>query len=109
MSEKYIDLTLTDGQNDFNIEKVVVENQNVVLLGVPGSGKSILLQHFYEMHKKECELVSVKEFVNMPVCIKETTKYYLIDGLDELRCASKEKETVIYDIVVKLKELKKFI
>ena len=107
MSEKYIDLTLTDGQNDFNIEQVVIKNQNVVLLGVPGSGKSILLQHFYETHKNECELVSVKEFVKMPVCIKDTTKYFLIDGLDELRSASKEKEAVIYDIVIKINELKK--
>lgn len=107
MSDKYVDLTLTDGQNDFNIEKIMSENQNVVLLGVPGSGKSVLLQHFYEKHKNECELVLVKQFVKMPVRIKDGAKYFLLDGFDELRCASTEKESKIYDVVAKLMEVEK--
>ena len=107
MSDKYVDLTLTDGQNDFNIEKIMSENQNVVLLGVPGSGKSVLLQHFYEKHKNECELVLVKQFVKMPVRIKDGAKYFLLDGFDELRCASTEKESKIYDVVAKLIEVEK--
>lgn len=107
MSDKYVDLTLTDGQNDFNIEQIVSENQNVVLLGVPGSGKSVLLQHFYEKHKSECELLSVNEFVKMPVRIKDGAKYFLLDGFDELRCASIEKESKIYDVVAKLIEVEK--
>ena len=107
MSDKYVDLTLTDGQNDFNIEKIMSENQNVVLLGVPGSGKSVLLQHFYEKHKNECELVLVKQFVKMPVRIKDGAKYFLLDGFDELRCASTEKESKIYDVVTKLMEVEK--
>ena len=107
MSDKYVDLTLTDGQNDFNIEKIMSENQNVVLLGVPGSGKSVLLQHFYEKHKNECEMVLVKQFVKMPVRIKDGAKYFLLDGFDELRCASTEKESKIYDVVAKLIEVEK--
>ena len=107
MSDKYVDLTLTDGQNDFNIERIISENQNVVLLGVPGSGKSVLLQHFYKKHQSECELLSVKEFVKMPVRIKDGAKYFLLDGFDELRCASIEKESKIYDVVAKLMEVEK--
>lgn len=105
MQIKYIELTLTDGEKNFLFEDLISKNNNVVLLGVPGSGKSVLLNHFYESHKDECELVRVKEFVKMPVLVKSTTKYFLIDGLDELRCASKEKESIIYDIVAKLKEI----
>lgn len=107
MLKNYVDLTLTDGLKDFSIEDVVCDNKNVVLLGVPGSGKSVLLDHFYEIHKDECELVRVKEFVKMPIVVKPTTKFFLIDGLDELRCASKEKESVIYDVISKLKEIEK--
>ncbi|MCQ2097002.1 MAG: hypothetical protein MJY87_03545 [Fibrobacter sp.] len=105
MSENYIALTLTDGQKDFDIEQIILKNKNVVLLGVPGSGKTVLLEHFYEGHKDECELMRVKEFVKLPVLLKPSTKYFLLDGLDELRCASREKESIIYDIVAKLKEI----
>lgn len=105
MQNKYIDLTLTDGQQDFNLDQIFSENKNVVLLGVPGSGKSALLEHFREKHEEECELLSVKEFVKMNSSPKPTTKYYLLDGLDELRCASREKTSVIYDVVEKLRQI----
>lgn len=105
MLDKYVDLTLTDGQKNFDIEHLFTENRNVVLLGVPGSGKSFLLKHFYEKHKDECELLQVKQFVKMPVHVKDNTKYFLLDGFDELRCASTEKESKIYDVVAKLMEV----
>src|SRR5574344_1716382 len=107
MSDKYVNLTLTDGQTDFSIEQVISDNRNVVLLGVPGSGKTILLKHFQKEHERECELVQVKQFVKMPVHIKDSTKYFLLDGFDELRCAATEKESKIYDIVPKLMEIEK--
>ena len=107
MLDKYVDLTLTDGQKNFDIEHLITENRNVVLLGVPGSGKSFLLKHFYEKHKDECELLQVKQFVKMRVHVKDNTKYFLLDGFDELRCASTEKESKIYDVVAKLMEVEK--
>lgn len=105
MSENYIDLTLTDCQNDFSIDQIFLNNKNVVLLGVPGSGKTFLLEHFRELHEDECELIRVKEFVKLSVQPKPSTKYFLLDGLDELRCSSREKESIIYDIVAKLKDI----
>src|SRR5574344_1748591 len=107
MSDKYVNLTLTDGQTYFSIEQVISDNRNVVLLGVPGSGKTILLKHFQKEHERECELVQVKQFIKMPVNIKDRTKDFLLDGFDELRCAATEKESKIYDIVPKLMEIEK--
>ena len=104
MTKPYIDLSLFDGTEMSNIQTVLEKNRDVILLGVPGSGKTSLLNHFFTDHKKECELWKANEFASpLFSSVKESTKYLLIDGLDELRNASREKESVIYSIVAKLK------
>ena len=106
MTMPYVDLSLSDGNEVVNLQTVLEKYKNVILLGVPGSGKSSLLNHFFASHESECELCKANEFTSaLFTDIKATTKYLLIDGVDELRNAAKEKESVIYGIAAKLKKI----
>lgn len=104
---KYIDIPLI---NIFEKETIFFSEAinkfgNIVLLGTPGSGKSSLLTKYSEENKDKTLKKTVKEFVKFDIKIDENIEILLLDGLDEYRSFEKDKNSVIFELANKLKNI----
>lgn len=79
----------------------LLEHQNIILLGDPGSGKSYLFDQFSA--REEGRNLKARSFFNIPTN-KLNTDIIYIDGLDEYR-SGREDKTAIDSLVSKLFEV----
>lgn len=109
MSNIFVDLTLKKygNEEEFSLEKALIDNGFVILLGNPGSGKTTLLNHFAQ--KFNAALFSIRDFLYRNDIVSYTIKknYLLIDGFDELRSSSIDKFKPLYDIQNIINNIKK--
>lgn len=101
----YIDIpiTNTNSKEIMTLSDAIKKNNNLVLLGSPGSGKTSLLDK-YASENICAFIVSVKEFVKLDVEVPNSTEVILLDGLDEYRSFEKDRAFVIQKVAHKLKK-----
>lgn len=73
---------------------------NIVVLGNPGSGKTVLFEEAARMAQTDC--LKARSFCNRPT--SEVADTVFIDALDEQRAGSRDKRSPIDEIVRKLFE-----
>lgn len=92
--------------SDCTLEDAINDNQLMVLLGPPGSGKTSILKKYYEEHPSDTTFKTVKELLKLKEnVLQEETKILLLDGLDEYRSVETDKSFVIIELSNKIKTL----
>jgi len=106
----YIDLTLTkvDSQEDikYTFSQIMTDYELIVILGVPGSGKTKILENYQETNSNDVQYIKVKNFLLAPDKLKKETKVLLLDGLDEYRSTEVDKAFVITKLGDEVKSLR---
>lgn len=104
---KYIDLKIkrynSKDSKDCYLSDVINENQIVVLLGSPGSGKTSLLKKFEYENKDRSKYITVKEFIRLSNPDTIENQIILLDGLDQYRSTNIDKSFAITELGNKLK------
>ncbi len=105
---KFIDLYLyrynKEVQNKYLLNDVIAQNNIIVILGAPGSGKTSILKK-YQSENKNVQLLKVKSFIKFDNQIDEKTEILLLDGLDEYRSTTNDKTFVMSEIGNKINKL----
>lgn len=104
----YIDLTLQnieDKKIKDSFENILkhTENDVIVILGSPGSGKTSILKSFNNKNKELSTFIKVKEFLKFDI---PNNEILLLDGLDEYRSLENDKVFVVTELGNKLSKLK---
>lgn len=77
----------------------IVKNENlIVILGAPGSGKTTMLETYQKDHQNNCEFKKINEVLKLKPEYLLTTDILLLDGLDEYRCAEQHKTLVLTEL-----------
>ncbi len=88
------------------LDEAISEYENIVLLGMPGSGKTSLFTKYEETNKDISKKITVKEFIKFKQEIPAATEVLLLDGLDEYRSFEADKNFVVKELAYKLQDIK---
>lgn len=107
---KWIDLHIEkvgdDRQHPGHFRDAIQQENFLVLLGTPGSGKTSLLKQYQSENPVSSQFLTIRSFLRPTVKSGEDVTVLLLDGLDEFRCTSnQEKLSIITDVAEKLKAL----
>ncbi len=107
---KKINLTLTKVADnnqiiEYSLDKAIEENNLIVILGAPGSGKSSILEKYQTEHEATAQFLKIKKFLRLEPKIIQGTKILLLDGLDEYRNTETDKTFVIDELAANISQL----
>lgn len=91
----------------YRFDEIINNDNIIVLLGAPGSGKTSLLKKYENENKSTTQFLTIKKFINRNVILKNATKILLLDGIDEYKSVANDKNSVLSDIGLKINQLKK--
>lgn len=106
-NQKYIDLVLKCTNKDVgesSLDDAIKKYNCIVLLGLPGGGKSTLFGHFKEQNNKT-KIILARDLEFFDGVIDNDVQFLLIDGFDEIRNTSPSKNKVINFVASKLKSI----
>jgi len=109
---RYINLSLKkhdkpDSDNNiYTLEQIIQNNDIAIVLGSPGSGKTSILEKYFNEHRNESQYVKIKKFLKFDSLVKDEIKVLLLDGLDEYRSVMNDKSFVLNELGNKINELK---
>ena len=103
-----IDLYLLEHSKELKmpvfLDEAIETNSLVVVLGSPGSGKTSILEKYFDTNE-EAQFLKIKKFIKLDNQVNTDTTVLLLDGLDEYRSVSTDKTFVIEELANKLKAL----
>lgn len=104
-----IDLTLKKhdekGTLTCKLYKAIEENNITIVLGAPGSGKTTILEKFYEENKSKSKFLKIDRFLKLEEKLEEKKEILLLDGLDEFRSVDAEKSFILTRLGYKISKL----
>lgn len=105
----YIDLFLKKHSNEteeiISFNDALQESRIIIILGAPGSGKTSLLEKYYQDHPSRTKFIKIKSFLKFPIAMEDCTEIVLLDGLDESRCFEKDEIFLMVELAHRIQEL----
>lgn len=105
----YIDLFLKKHSNEteeiISFNDALQESRIIIILGAPGSGKTSLLEKYYQDHPTRTKFIKIKSFLKFPIAMEDCTEIVLLDGLDESRCFEKDEIFLMVELAHRIQEL----
>lgn len=97
-------LTEEEKKKEYLFDEILEDSEITILLGAPGSGKTSILRN-YDFKHDETQFITVRNFIKIPVRIRGNTSLVLLDGMDEYRGVSEEKDFVVTELGSKINEI----